>query len=92
MPLESMKVSFDLGWLIVVVIAPVLIYLFKRVGEVNKDLSDYKLAAQVSFASVGHLQEVERRLTDTIEGLRADIKELTKALNVLATRNLPEQR
>lgn len=101
---QSAQIAIDLGWLITVVFVPFLWWLFKRIDAVkdeahqeidalNNKLSDYKLEAERQFASVGHLQEVERRLTDGIEGLREDLKEFrkdirdyTKAMNKMQLR------
>lgn len=91
--MENAQVTFDLGWLITAVFIPIIIYLFKRVKDAEKSTSDvaeklsqYKLDAADKFASVGHLQEVEKRLVDELKGLRQDIKELTTAMNLLAAK------
>jgi len=77
-----METAIDLGWLITAVFIPILWMLSRKINEVIKDLSDYKLSAERRFASVGHLQEVEKRLAAEMKGLREDVKELTRAVNM----------
>ena len=78
--MENAQVTFDLGWLIAAVFIPIIGLQFKQISDVKSDLANYKLSAKDRFASVGHLQEVETRLTDAIKSLQADIRELTKAI------------
>jgi len=97
--IENAQVTFDLGWLITAVFIPVIWLLVRRINSVSDDLSthkvessktlnDYMLAAERQFASVGHLQDVEKRLVDEIKGLRDDIKDLTRAMNQLARKGV----
>lgn len=97
--IENAQVSFDLGWLITAVFIPVVWVLVKRINTVSDDLSSHKiessktltnymLTAERQFASVGHLQDVEKRLVDEIKGLRDDIKDLTRAMNQLAQKGV----
>ena len=84
--MENATVTFDLGWLIAVVVLPVVGWQFKRMNDIASDLTNYKLEAVERFASVSHLQEVEKRLIDEIKGLRHDIRQLSNAMNILAAR------
>ena len=85
-----MEVTFDLGWLISAVFIPILWLISRKINDnsaENKKLADelgkYKLDAERRFASVGHLQEVEKRLADEFKGLREDVKDLTRSVNLV---------
>lgn len=74
-------------------IVPLVIWMFKRMrdlerlnAEQDKDLAAYKLAVEQRYASVAHLQEVEKRLIDEFKGLRHDIRQLSNAMNIFAAR------
>lgn len=84
--MNGAEVTFDLGWLIVVFFIPVIAWLIRRIGTLEKEFTDYQLSAEQRFASVSHLQEVEKRLTDAIEGLRVDLKDFTRAMNGFVSR------
>ncbi|MBG6178536.1 hypothetical protein IWQ55_006394 [Labrenzia sp. EL_208] len=43
--------------------------LSRDLGELRRELNDYKLEVQREYASVGHLKEVETRLAQAIERL-----------------------
>lgn len=75
-------------------IVPVVVWMFKRMRDLenlnaaqDKDLAAYKLTVEQRYASVAHLQEVEKRLIDEFKGLRHDIRQLSNAMNILAARS-----
>ena len=55
--------------------------LHSRVSERSRELDAYKLIVTKEFASVEHLQEVERRLVSEIKALTEAITALTRAVD-----------
>jgi uncharacterized coiled-coil protein SlyX len=60
----------------------------RQCAKLSDDLAAYKLTVAKEYASVDHLQEVERRITDGFKELKADLK---AGLDALA-RQLAEVR
>jgi hypothetical protein len=57
----------------------------RKAEQIEKDLAAYKLAAVQGFASRGHLEDVEKRLTASIDDLKRVIENLpTKISTILA--------
>jgi hypothetical protein len=54
--------------------------LHKRISDYGDRFSNYQLAAMDKFVSLTHLREVEDRLVRAVDGLRSDIRDLTKAM------------